>query len=91
MTKFKLILLKKGISQSELSKQTGVCQTHISAYALGKSDMSAKKLYRIAKYLNVKVIIDDDEFNRKKERITKLIQEAQRELDTFSDVIEVRI
>lgn len=26
---------------------------HISAYALGKSDMTSKKLYRIAKYLNV--------------------------------------
>lgn len=53
MTKFKLILLKKGMSQSELSKQTGVCQTHISAYALGKSDMTSKKLYKIAKVLGV--------------------------------------
>ena len=63
MTKIKLILLKKGISQSELAKQTGVYQTHISAYALGKSDMTAKKLYRIAKVLGVRMedLIDEDE------------------------------
>jgi len=63
VTKFKLILLKKGIRQSELAKQTGVCQTHISAYALGKSDMTAKKLYRIAKVLGVRMedLIDEDE------------------------------
>ncbi len=53
MTKFKLILLKKGMSQTELSKQTGISQTHLSAYALGKVDMSGKKLYRMAKILGV--------------------------------------
>lgn len=63
MTKFKLILLKKGIRQSELAKQTGVCQTHISAYALGKVDMASKKLYKIAKFLGVSMeeLIEDDE------------------------------
>ncbi len=53
MTKFKLILLKRGITQTELSKQTGISQTHLSAYALGKIDMTGKKLYRIAKVLGV--------------------------------------
>lgn len=53
MMKFKAILLKKGITQTELSKQTGISQTHLSAYALGKIDMTAKKLYKIAKVLNV--------------------------------------
>lgn len=68
MTKIKLILLKKGITQSELSKQTGVCQTHISAYTLGKSDMTAKKLYRIAKYLNVPMeeLIEEEECESRK-------------------------
>ena len=53
MTKFKLILLKRGITQTELSKQTWISQTHLSAYALGKIDMTGKKLYRIAKVLGV--------------------------------------
>ncbi len=51
MTKFKLILLKSGVNQAELSKQTGVCQKHISVYALGNRDMTAKKLYQITKTL----------------------------------------
>ena len=41
-------------------------------------------------YLDIKVTINEEKFKQKKERINQLIQQVQQELDTFSDVIEVR-
>ena len=53
MSNLKKILAKNKITQRELAKAVGLSYQTICMYATGKADMSAKKLYRIAKYLNV--------------------------------------
>ncbi len=53
MTNFKRILVVKGVKEVDLAKQTGISLQTISLFALGKVDISSKRLYRIAKVLNV--------------------------------------
>ena len=62
MSNLKKILAKNKITQRELAKAVGLSYQTICMYATGKADMSAKKLYRIAKYLNVPMeeLIEDE-------------------------------
>ena len=53
MSGIKEILDKKGITQRQLAKEVGMSYQMICMYATGKVDMASKKLYRIAKYLDV--------------------------------------
>ena len=53
MSKFKKILKEKGVTQRQLAKEVGVSYQMICMYATGKVDMGSKKLFKIAKYLNV--------------------------------------
>ncbi len=53
MSKFKKILKEKGVTQRQLAKEVGVSYQMICMYATGKVDMGSKKLYKIAKYLDV--------------------------------------
>lgn len=53
MSNFKRILEKNKISQRQLAKAVGISYQTICMYATGKVDISSKKLYRIAKYLDV--------------------------------------
>ncbi|MDO4924839.1 MAG: helix-turn-helix transcriptional regulator [Turicibacter sp.] len=53
MSGFKKVLKKKGITQRQLAKEVGMSYQMICMYATGKVDMGSKKLYKIAKYLNV--------------------------------------
>lgn len=53
MSKLKEILGEKGITQRQLAKEVGMSYQMICMYATGKVDMGSKKLYKIAKYLNV--------------------------------------
>ncbi len=53
MSKLKEILGEKGITQRELAKEVGMSYQMICMYATGKVDMGSKKLYKIAKYLDV--------------------------------------
>ena len=53
MSNLKKILAKNKITQRELAKAVGLSYQTICMYATGKPDMSARKLYRIAKYLDV--------------------------------------
>ena len=63
MSGFKKVLKGKGITQRQLAKEVGLSYQTICMYATGKADMSAKKLYRIAKYLNVPMeeLIEEEE------------------------------
>ena len=53
MSKFKKILKEKGVTQRQLAKEVGVSYQMICMYATGTVDMGSKKLFKIAKYLNV--------------------------------------
>ena len=53
MSKFKKILKENGVTQRQLAKEVGVSYQMICMYATGKVDMGSKKLFKIAKYLNV--------------------------------------
>lgn len=53
MSKLKKILGEKGITQRQLAKEVGMSYQMICMYATGKVDMGSKKLYKIAKYLDV--------------------------------------
>ncbi len=53
MSKFKKILKEKGVTQRQLAKEVGMSYQMICMYATGKVDMGSKKLYKIAKYLDV--------------------------------------
>ena len=53
MSKFKKILKEKGVTQRQLAKEVGVSYQMICMYETGKVDMGSKKLFKIAKYLNV--------------------------------------
>ena len=53
MSGFKRVLKKKGITQRQLAKEVGMSYQMICMYATGKVDMGSKKLFKIAKYLNV--------------------------------------
>ena len=62
MSNLKKILAKNKITQRELAKAVGLSYQTICMYANGKADMSANKLYRIAKYLDVPMeeLIEDE-------------------------------
>ena len=53
MSKLKGILGEKGITQRQLAKEVGMSYQMICMYATGKVDMGSKKLYKIAKFLDV--------------------------------------
>ena len=53
MSKFKKILKEKGVTQRQLAKEVGMSYQMICMYATGKVDMGSKKLYKIAKFLDV--------------------------------------
>ena len=53
MSKFKKILKEKGVTQRQLAKEVGMSYQMICMYATGKVDTGSKKLFKIAKYLNV--------------------------------------
>lgn len=53
MSKLKEVLGEKGITQRQLAKEVGMSYQMICMYATGKADMGSKKLYKIAKYLDV--------------------------------------
>ena len=63
MSNFKEVLKKNNITQRQLAKAVGISYQTICMYATGKADMSAKKLYRIAKYLDVPMeeLIEEEE------------------------------
>ena len=63
MSNFKEVLKRNKISQRQLAKVVGISYQTICMYATSKADMSAKKLYRIAKYLNVPMeeLIEEEE------------------------------
>lgn len=63
MSKFKKILKEKGVTQRQLAKEVGVSYQMICMYATGKVDMGSKKLFKIAKYLNVPMeeLIEEDD------------------------------
>ena len=65
MSKFKRILKKREVTQRELAKEVGMSYQTICMYATGKSDMSSKKLYRIAKFLDVPMeeLIEEEKSN----------------------------
>ena len=53
MSKLKEVLGEKGITQRQLAKEVGMSYQMICLFATGKVDMASKKLYKIAKYLDV--------------------------------------
>lgn len=63
MSNFKEVLKQNNITQRQLAKAVGISYQTICMYATGKADMSAKKLYRIAKYLDVPMeeLIEEEE------------------------------
>lgn len=63
MSKFKKILKEKGVTQRQLAKEVGMSYQMICMYATGKVDMGSKKLFKIAKYLNVPMeeLIEEDD------------------------------
>lgn len=63
MSKLKGILGEKGITQRQLAKEVGMSYQMICMYATGKVDMGSKKLFKIAKYLNVPMeeLIEEDD------------------------------
>jgi DNA-binding Xre family transcriptional regulator len=54
------LMLVKGISQNDLVERTGMTQSMISRYMTGKSEPSARNLYKIARVLECST----DEFKR---------------------------
>ena len=54
MSKIKEILKKKGITQKELAKQTGISYSLINDFAVGRVDITLRKAKKIADYLGVK-------------------------------------
>lgn len=63
MSKLKEILGEKGITQRQLAKEVGMSYQMICMYATGKVDMGSKKLYKIAKYLDVPMeeLVEEDQ------------------------------
>lgn len=53
MSKIKQISLSKRMTEVELAKRTGISNQTISRFLLGKNDIGAIKLYKIAKELGV--------------------------------------
>lgn len=54
MSKLKEILRKKGVTQKELAKQTGISYSLINDFAVGRVDITLKKAKKIADELGVK-------------------------------------
>lgn len=54
MSKLKEILKKKGVTQKELAKQTGISYSLINDFAVGRVDITLKKAKRIADELGIK-------------------------------------
>ena len=54
MSKSKEILKKKGVTQKELAKQTGISYSLINDFAVGRVDITLKKAKKIADELGVK-------------------------------------
>lgn len=50
--------LKKKMSQSELSRKTGIAQTEISRIESGKRNISMKILNKILSVLNLKITLN---------------------------------
>ena len=53
MSRIRQILLSRRITEIELAKRTGISNQTISRFLLGKNDIGAIKLYKIAKELGV--------------------------------------
>ena len=51
--RLKLILLKEGMTQRELAKQSGVTESYISLYVRGRMNLSTDQKARIAEALGV--------------------------------------
>lgn len=49
------ILVRKNITKQQLSQETGISYPMICFFVKGKADMTSKKLYKIAKFLNVRM------------------------------------
>ena len=54
MSKLKEILRKKGVTQKDLAKQTGISYSLINDFAVGRVDITLKKAKKIADELGVK-------------------------------------
>ena len=54
MSKLKEILKKKGVTQKELAKHTGLSYSLINDFAVGRVDITLKKAKKIADELGVK-------------------------------------
>ena len=54
-TRVKMLRITKGISQTELAKQIGVTQTHLSNIENGKNYPNSETIEKIAKGLGVEV------------------------------------
>lgn len=67
----------RGITQSDLAKEIGACQTTISKIEGGKNqDMSLQMFLEICKKLNVSLVITDEQTNSET-TIAGLIQKLQ--------------
>lgn len=51
--RLKLILLKQGMTQRELAKQSGVTESYISLYVRGRMNLSTDQKTRIAEALSM--------------------------------------
>ena len=62
MSKLKEILRNKKMSQRELAKEVGISHQSINNFINGRYDMTSKKLYKIAKFLNVPMeeLVEED-------------------------------
>ena len=49
----KYLLEQSGVSQSELARQCGARQSHISEFLAGSRDLSKENIVRIAKFFKV--------------------------------------
>ena len=54
MSKIKEILKKKGVTQKQLAKQTGISYSLINDFAVGRVDITLKKAKKIADELGIK-------------------------------------
>lgn len=49
--------LDKGLSQSQIASQLGICERSYRDFEAGKSDLSSSRLFKLAQSLGVRILI----------------------------------
>ena len=81
-TRVKMIRITKGVSQTELAKQIGVTQTHLSNIENGRAGLTIPNLIKLHEALNTPIssFFEDIEGKAEEEKKTEVTLEALTEL-----------